>query len=734
MEALPLEERTGGYGEEQFAEGGMVGSMQQPDMQAVPMQAISTHEGETPDQEMAEHAIPQVPLGEVIDAALRSIQSSYNLGQENTALPGTDRARIQGEQDFANASGALSPAAYDELLDSVGGLDPGATALQQIYGFYSSKGDTEGAAAAAAGILQAARQRSMEFGQMAGDALDRRDFAGAAQALMDAYNEVPDGYRVTGEVSPEGVGRAVFTDANDQVVNEMELNPRMLASAASAVMAGDQFYRHLASLATQAAVPGGKQPAQMQGASARGALPLKGYAEGGLVEDDEESFDEEKEFAGDGVEDYGAEADMPAGGAQEAQALSTTPGAGAPPAVIPYDPRMSAEQRRMIDTLNRRRFDEYRISVQNERAAQSRAATENRLDRRLEFQQRSQNQRMQYQQERENQRSERRNQLENQRERSRQAARERLQRWQEQQQNQRLQFTQGREDQREKARQEIENQREAARLKLQERQFAQQTHEKRMSDDPEYRMQYDLQGVTRRQKELGGEERARQMSDGTLAGSDESAATAELRRGQEQERNGLTGRALNITAKSIRNQNTTDRDAYSAELQKLLNEGQEEVASGKVDASKLPKMDDNNRKRMVLDVAESLGRLNNVSPDTIVRSVYGMAFKLDGEPAKVTPLSDKGVRIQYGPERFVMDEDTFRKIAFLRGERAREAEAYNAAQQKKAQQQRSQDVIRREQVDERDDQRRRNMGGFYGTGAGERLNRTRRDVALPMGE
>lgn len=186
---------------------------------------------------------------QAIAAALKDIQNS--LGQDNAALPDADPQQGQRMEAFQRGAGALSPEAYDALRQAVDpdGMNPDATrdAMDKIYRFYASKGDKAAAAKASSGVLQAARNRSMEFGKMAGDALQQKNYPLAARALASAYNEVPDGKRVTAEVNEQGVGRALVMDgATDKVVEEMPLDPRTLGVAAMQFMGGNQFYAHLA--------------------------------------------------------------------------------------------------------------------------------------------------------------------------------------------------------------------------------------------------------------------------------------------------------------------------------------------------------------------------------------------------------------------------------------------------------------------------------------------------------
>lgn len=185
---------------------------------------------------------------QALRAALFEVQNS--MGPQQAALP--DGSRGQRMASLQKGEGAISPDAYDALRKSVDpdGMNPNATrdAMNKIYGFYVAKGDKAAAAKVAAGVLQAARNRSMEFGQMAGDALEKKNYPLAARALAAAYNEVPDGKRVTAEVNEQGVGRATVMDANtDKVVEQMELNPRTLGVATMQFMGGNEFYAHLAS-------------------------------------------------------------------------------------------------------------------------------------------------------------------------------------------------------------------------------------------------------------------------------------------------------------------------------------------------------------------------------------------------------------------------------------------------------------------------------------------------------
>ena len=186
---------------------------------------------------------------EALGAALHDVQSS--IGSSNAALPGSDPEHAQRVQAFHNDAGAVSPEAYDALMKAVNpdGMNANAVrdAMNKIYGFYASKGDRAAASKAAGGVLQAARARSREYGKMAGDALQQRNYPLAARALMASYNEMPDGKRITAEVNEQGEGRAVVYDNDtDKPVEQFPLNPKVLGMATMRAMAGGDFYYMLA--------------------------------------------------------------------------------------------------------------------------------------------------------------------------------------------------------------------------------------------------------------------------------------------------------------------------------------------------------------------------------------------------------------------------------------------------------------------------------------------------------
>jgi hypothetical protein len=118
-------------------------------------------------------------------------------------------------------------------------------------------------------------------------------------------------------------------------------------------------------------------------------------------------------------------------------------------------------------------------------------------------------------------------------------------------------------------------------------------------------------------------------------------------------------------------------------LDAYLEEVRPEAASGKADTKTLPDIKGNLRRRFV-DTADRLLAVNDMNPDTLVRSLYDMTQKLDVTP-RLTSDGKGGMILAVGSERLVVDRDTYRRIAEMRGERLSEArrgnlEAFTAKQ------------------------------------------------------
>jgi hypothetical protein len=123
---------------------------------------------------------------------------------------------------------------------------------------------------------------------------------------------------------------------------------------------------------------------------------------------------------------------------------------------------------------------------------------------------------------------------------------------------------------------------------------------------------------------------------------------------------------------------TTALDAY-------MKEGQAEAASGKIDVTRMPKLEGNKR-RQFIDTVDMAMAKNDISADTAVRSLYDAMYKLDKAPQLVGD-GKGGAVLSIGDERLVVDRDLYRRIASIRGAqlsavRAKTNEGVKAANEK----------------------------------------------------
>lgn len=183
------------------------------------------------------------PLHYVAGKTMQHIQDRYTLhAAMGGAIP--DNTQRQSLSAFQSNSNAISPEMLDALRERTGSNEE---SIRQLHDFYASKGDEKTAREAASGVMEAARARSMALGQQSLEALGQQDYPTAAKSLMAAYNEVPDNHTFTGEVNQNGIGRAVI--ANNETgkpVQQIDLNPQVIAHAAKTFASGSGFYPHMA--------------------------------------------------------------------------------------------------------------------------------------------------------------------------------------------------------------------------------------------------------------------------------------------------------------------------------------------------------------------------------------------------------------------------------------------------------------------------------------------------------
>jgi len=587
--------------------------------------------------------------GEALDAALKHMQTQYGLNDRAGALPGTDPDRAKRVQAFGNNEDAMSDEAVQALMQRVDpeGKDPdrNGTALTQLYQFYAGKGDRELAGRVASGVVQTARRKSMAFGQQAMEALRKRDLSGAGQALIAAYNEVPDGRTVKGEVGPDGNGMAMVIDTKTgKTVQKMPITPQVMIEAAQKFATGSEFYNHI-----------------MQFARPRVTTQ---YADGGLVEDAPTGGDEEDpepaladdELPGAGglgddesalpVPDAAGDAPLPAAalptegeGSDTLDTPAAASGADEPeePAFIPYHPKMNAAQRRMVDQLNSRRMGVYRQELSDFRQQRSLAAREQR------------------------QRTSIANQNERQRLSTERIERARLEKAKE---------MQDREARRQEA---IAAQRtQQQQLRLTEQQRAE--HNRRMKDDPKYAQDQELRPV-----EQKGQALERNASDASLYGEDFYSR-------DKREFETVQGKKLAISAKNSEEEGTVaDRDGEGgiyATIDSVWKQGRPVGTAGrqKVDKDDLPVTInpktglpevDPEEKRIAADLVEAIQRRNKISTPTAVRIVADGILNPNASLRVAKDPVSEGYRVVINGRPVVLDNNEFREFVTARELHAR---------------------------------------------------------------
>jgi hypothetical protein len=127
----------------------------------------------------------------------------------------------------------------------------------------------------------------------------------------------------------------------------------------------------------------------------------------------------------------------------------------------------------------------------------------------------------------------------------------------------------------------------------------------------------------------------------------------------------------NITAgKAPATEAATEKPAERAKvineaIDEFINEGKAEAASGKIDVKSVPKLEGNQR-RAFRDIADRVLMTNNMQPDTAIRALYSATHKLDTRPQLISD-GKGGAVLAIGSERLVVDRDTYRRIAEMRG-------------------------------------------------------------------
>lgn len=615
------------------------------------------------------------PLGEALDAALKSVQSSYGLDQRGTAVDdGSGAANLEA---FARNEGAMPEETMTDLLMTVdpNSKDKIAAVLQKVYGFHTGNGDRAAAAEAVGSILQAARQESMDLGAIAMAAIEQRDFKAAGEALIDAYNKVPDGRYVEGNVDERGVGEALIRDAQtDKVVQRMPLNPQTLQMAAKRFQSGADYYNHLAQFARPTQAPRQRVALAYGGGlmedepDTMSAIDEADREDERLVED--LPLNEDGAQAAPVAQQQGAsdteEADMPARGTQPVE------GALPERKYVPYAPGMNATQRRQVDRINSQLGAEYRRqdAIDRERRAEQRALDREQRARTFSGQQ--------------------------------------------------TLFREG-------AAQRRAEENRGFIMSRDEQRAAQQAQAEQRRNEEALRRTDPVYALRRNLEPLNQEERVQREREGTLereaarmslSGEDYQASPIAARTGMRREKDVvLPARAqerdytrLNMTTRAMPKYEEGEPEKIQEALDKYARsvkpneygyvDPKKAIDLKTIDAELGP-----NFTSRLRDVASKLTVNNRLSEARAAETAFDAVFAQQQAP-RVTQ-SDQGWRVTVGNRTVFMDSDTFREMALLRGQREQQirqtAETMQTRQSAQERSRVAEQAIAREAVDTNDE-------------------------------
>lgn len=233
--------------------------------------------------------------------------------------------------------------------------------------------------------------------------------------------------------------------------------------------------------------------------------------------------------------------------------------------------------------------------------------------------------------------------------------------------------SQAREDRRVAAQLAAKREEEAARIRAERRK------------DPKQRAEDDLAAVDQRESAVAGTGVAGNEVYRNETGRRPEGAAVELtRRAIQPEMDAQRAEigwdsASEVKRDVYERDNGTRRDTLSAGLDAAINIGKPD-ASGKIDKTKLPQIDEMDRERL-LDLGERIAARNDMNPRTLMRIVHEMGMGGGGN-IKVNPRTGE-VLVDGGRERVYIDRQTLQQLALMRADKAKaNAEAATAAEEK----------------------------------------------------
>lgn len=192
---------------------------------------------------------------------LKYIQEHFGLGKQQ-AVP-TAGATEQGKKRLFEGEGSMTPEeqqAVDKMLDEQdikNGVDPqkltdsarSIRRLTRTYELLLSRGKTKEANQMAAAIIQSSRGTASMLGQQALGRLQKGDIQGAAQSVVQAHDQIPDGRSV--KFDPNSMTFQVIDDQSGNVVQKGQATPEMIFSLANGFKDGSAYYAAITGAASR---------------------------------------------------------------------------------------------------------------------------------------------------------------------------------------------------------------------------------------------------------------------------------------------------------------------------------------------------------------------------------------------------------------------------------------------------------------------------------------------------
>jgi len=211
-------------------------------------------------------------LDEAINAGAKFIHDRFGLDQTNKqAVPSSDHAT--NLRRFHSGEGAASADDHSAITKAV---DPNnqlkeslrdAAGLNAVYQHYVSRGEYNKASQTAGALLLHLRNVSSQYGSQAVNAIKNGDLQGGLDNTKKAFDKVPNGTSLEGNVNQDGTVNVAEKDHAGRTVTQSRLTPQQLLSAATGLKNGTGYFQVLQAAAGK---KGGNGAA---GATSAGKLP-----------------------------------------------------------------------------------------------------------------------------------------------------------------------------------------------------------------------------------------------------------------------------------------------------------------------------------------------------------------------------------------------------------------------------------------------------------------------------